>query len=63
VITVELLRVATGMASFAALYYAVATQLDAAYRDEVIEQVAEQLKETFARRAEYLRSVGGTRAG
>ena len=61
VITVELLRVATGMASFAALYYAVATQLDAAYRDEVIEQVAEQLKETFARRAEYLRLMGGTR--
>jgi len=42
-ITVELLRVATGMASFAALYYAVATQLDEAYRDEVIEQVAEQM--------------------
>ncbi len=54
VITVELLRVATGMASFAALYYAVATQLDMAYRDEVIEQVAEQMKETFARRAEYV---------
>jgi hypothetical protein len=54
VITVELLRVATGMASFAALYYAVATQLDVAYRDEVIEQVARQMKETFARRAEYV---------
>jgi hypothetical protein len=54
VITVELVRVATGMASFAALYYAVATQLDMAYRDEVIEQVAEQMKETFARRAEYV---------
>ena len=54
VITVELLRVATGMASFAALYYAVATQLDVAYRDEVIEQVADQMKETFARRAEYV---------
>jgi hypothetical protein len=55
VITVELLRVATGMASFAALYYAVATQLDEAYRDEVIEQVAAQMKESFARRADYLR--------
>jgi hypothetical protein len=40
VITVQLLRVATGMASFAALYYAVATQLDEAYRDEVVEQIA-----------------------
>jgi hypothetical protein len=55
VITRELLRVATGMASFAALYYAVATQLDEAYRDEVVERIAEQMKETFARRAEYLR--------
>ena len=62
VITEELLRVATGMASFAALYYAVATQLDEAYRDEVVEQIARQLKETFARRAEYLGLIGGTRA-
>ena len=62
VITEELLRVATGMASFAALYYAVATQLDEAYRDEVVERIAEQMKETFARRAEYLGLVGGTRA-
>ncbi len=58
VITHELLRVATGMASFAALYYAVATQLDAAYRDEVVERLAEQMKETFARRVEYLKLVG-----
>ena len=60
VITVELLRVATGMASFAALYYAVATQLDEAYRDEVVERIAEQLRETFARRAEYLRLLAAS---
>jgi hypothetical protein len=58
VITTQLLRVATGMASFAALYYAVATQLDEAYRDEVIEQVAAQLRQTFADRADYLRLLG-----
>jgi hypothetical protein len=63
VITEELLRVATGMASFAALYYAAATQLDEAYRDEVVERIAEQMKETFARRAEYRKLVGGTRNG
>jgi hypothetical protein len=62
VVTEELLRVATGMASFAALYYAVATQLDEAYRDEVVERIAEQMKETFARRAEYLGLVHATRA-
>jgi hypothetical protein len=61
VITTELLRVATGMASFAALYYAAATQLDEAYREEVVERIAEQMKETFARRAEYLELVGGDR--
>jgi hypothetical protein len=58
VVTRELLRVATGMASFAALYYAVATQLDAAYRDEVVERIGEQMRESFARRAEYLRLLG-----
>jgi hypothetical protein len=62
VITEELLRVATGMASFAALYYAAATQLDEAYRDEVVERIAEQMKETFARRAEYLELVDGAHA-
>ena len=60
VLTGELLRVATGMASFAALYYAVATQLDEAYRDEIVERIADQLEETFARRTEYLRLVGGS---
>ena len=60
VITVELLRVATGMACFAALYYAVATQIDAAYRDEVVEQLGEQLRETFAEREEYLSLVRAT---
>jgi hypothetical protein len=61
VITEELLRVATGMASFAALYYAVATQLDEAYRDEVVERIGEQMKESFTRRGEYLRLIDGTR--
>ena len=54
VIPRELLRVATGMASFAALYYAVATQLDEAYREEVVGTIARQMEESFARRAEYL---------
>lgn len=60
VITVELLRVATGMACFAALYYAVATQIDAAYRDEVVEQLGEQLRGTFVEREEYLSLIRAT---
>jgi hypothetical protein len=60
VITVELLRVATGMASFAALYYSVATQLDEAYREEVVGTIARQMEESFRRRAEYLDLVDGS---
>ncbi len=40
--------------------YEAATQLDEAYREEVVERIAEQMKETFARRAEYLTLVDGT---
>lgn len=54
VISRELLRVATGMASFAALYYAVATQLDEGYREEVVGRIAQQMEESFDRRGEYL---------
>jgi hypothetical protein len=59
VITHELLRVATGMASFAALYYAAATQLDEAYREEVVGTIARQMEESFSRRAEYLDHLAG----
>ena len=61
-ITVELLRVATGTACLAALYYAVATQIDAAYRDEVVEQLGEQLRGTFTQREEYLSLIGAAPA-
>jgi len=54
-VTRELLRVATGTASFSALYYAVAMVVDSNYRDEFVTQITEQMRETFAMRAEYLR--------
>ena len=50
-----LLRVATGVASFAGLYYAVAILVDSAYRDQFVDTLTSQLRETFERRVEYLR--------
>ena len=46
-----LLRVATGVASFAGLYYAVAILVDSAYRDQFVDTLTSQLRETFERRA------------
>jgi len=54
-ITWELLRVATGVASFAGLYYTVAMLVDAAFRDRFVDGITEQLRDTFVARAAYLR--------
>jgi hypothetical protein len=54
-LTPELLRVATGTAAFSGLYYTVAMVVDSNFRDEFITRITEQMRETFALRAEYLR--------
>lgn len=54
-LTHELLRVATGTAAFSGLYYTVAMVVDSNFRDEFVTRVTEQMRETFALRAEYLR--------
>jgi hypothetical protein len=53
-LTAALLRVATGVAGFAGLYYAVTILVDAAYRDQFVDTLSAQLRETFERRSEYL---------
>jgi hypothetical protein len=53
-VTTALLRVATGVAGFAGLYYAVTILVDSAYRDQFVDALSAQLRDTFARRAEYL---------
>jgi hypothetical protein len=53
-VTVELLRAATGTAAFSGLYYTVAIAVDSTYRDEFVTQITEQMRETFAKYAEYL---------
>jgi hypothetical protein len=50
----ELLRVATGVAAFAGLYYAVTILVDAAYRDQFVDALGVELRDTFRRRSEYL---------
>jgi hypothetical protein len=54
-ITKELVRTATGVASFSALYYAVSAAIDSTYRDEFVDQLTDQLRATFAERSDYLR--------
>ncbi len=49
-----LLRVATGVAAFAGLYYAVTILVDAAYRDQFVDSLTVELRDTFRRRGEYL---------
>jgi hypothetical protein len=49
-----LLRVATGVAAFVGLYYAVTILVDAAYRDQFVDSLSRELRDTFRRRAEYL---------
>lgn len=52
-VTWELVRVATGVAAFAGLYYAVTILVDTAYRDQFVDALGEQLRDTFERRSEY----------
>ena len=58
-ITEELLRVSGGIAAFSGLYYAIAVLTDSTYREEFLEEITEEMSETFRARAEYLEARGG----
>jgi len=45
------------VASFSALYYAVASAVDSTYRDEFVERLTQQLQDTFRERGEYLELI------
>lgn len=53
-LTVELLRVATAIASFTGLYFAISMLTDDLYRREFLDRITIEMKSTFTRRAEYL---------
>ena len=52
----ELLRVAAAIAAFSGLYYAIAVLTDSTYRDEFLDEMTDEMRDTFAARAEYLSS-------
>jgi preprotein translocase subunit SecD len=63
VVSAELLRASLGIAAFAGLYYTVGMLVDATYRDEFVDELTDQMRETFAIRAEYLELRRTDRAG
>ncbi len=51
---------AGGLAAFSGLYFAVAMLTDSTYREEFLDEVTSELRQTFRERAEYLRLRSGT---
>ncbi len=57
-LTEELLRVSAGLAAFSGFYFAVAMLTDSTYREEFLDELTGEMRETFRARAEYLRLRG-----
>ena len=57
-VTEELLRVSSGIAAFSGLYYAIAVLTDSTYREEFLDEITGEMKETFRARADYLKLRG-----
>jgi hypothetical protein len=53
-ITEELLRVSGAIAAFGGVYYAIAVLTDSTYREEFLDDIVGELRETFALRERYL---------
>ena len=53
-ITSELLKVASGLAAFTGLYFAIAMLTDSTYREEFLEEVTAELRSVFVVREQYL---------
>ncbi|ACQ79600.1 hypothetical protein Bcav_1341 [Beutenbergia cavernae DSM 12333] len=54
-----LVRVATALATFTGLYYAISAQVDAVYRAELVDGIGAQLARVFAVRRRYLALLRG----
>jgi hypothetical protein len=61
VLTEELLRVSGGIAAFSGLYYAIAVLTDSTYREEFLEELTGEMRQTFELRADYLTNAGTQR--
>jgi hypothetical protein len=53
-VTEELLRVAGGLAAFSGFYFAIAMLTDSTYRQEFLEELTAEMRESFRERADYL---------
>lgn len=53
-ITSELLRVSGGLAAFSGLYFAISMLTDSTYREEFLDELTEEMRESFRKRARYL---------
>ncbi len=53
-LSAELLRVAGAIAALSGLYYAISVLTDTTYREEFLGEITEEMRATFAARAEYL---------
>jgi hypothetical protein len=53
-ITEELLRVAGALAAFSGLYFAVAMLTDSTFREEFLDELTAEMRESFRARREYL---------
>ncbi len=53
-LSMELVKVSGALAAFSGLYYSIAVLTDAAYREELLEDVEGSMRETFGDRARYL---------
>ena len=52
-ITQALLRVSGGIGAFAGLYYTIAVLTDSTYREEFLDDLTDEMRDSFAARAEY----------
>ena len=54
-LTSELLRVAGGLAAFTGFYFSIAMFTDSTYRQEFLEELTTEMRQSFRERAEYLK--------
>jgi hypothetical protein len=61
-LTSELLRVAAGLAAFSGFYFAIAMLTDSTYREEFLDELTMDMRETFRARAHYLQLCAARQA-
>ena len=60
--TEQLARVAGGLAAFSGFYFAISMWTNATYREEFLEELTSEMRESFGKRAEYLKLREGVAA-